>query len=110
MSLPGDTPVFLQSATQGLTANCLHIIFRMMLQILSSFSLYRDIATMYLEVDNYVIQPSLLLVDQLAIVNTDKALGNDTFFDQQRKKLSEFNINAEKQAHATVEAVSFHDL
>jgi hypothetical protein len=49
----------------------------MVLQISSSFSLY-----MYLEVDNYVIQPGLLLVDQLAMVNADKALSNDTFFDQ----------------------------
>jgi hypothetical protein len=81
----------------------------MVLQILSSFSLYRDIATMYLEVDNYVIQLSLLLVDQIAMVNTDKALSRDTF-DQQREKLSEFNTNAENQVHATAEAVSFHDL
>ena len=78
----------------------------MVLQILSSFSLYRDIATMYLAVDSQAIQPGLVIVDRLSLVNLDPKVNNETYFNQQRKILSDFNKGAEETVHSIVKAVS----
>ncbi|KAK3996432.1 hypothetical protein QBC44DRAFT_365557 [Cladorrhinum sp. PSN332] len=61
------------------------VIFRMVLQILSSLSLYRDVATMYIDVD-------------------EQNLSNDAFFERQRKTLSEYNTEAEEKVHEIVKA------
>jgi hypothetical protein len=78
----------------------------MVLQMLSSFSLYRDIAPMYLAVDAKVTQQGLVLVDRLSTVSTDKSLSNDAFFEKQRKTLSENNTDAEATVHGIVKALS----
>jgi hypothetical protein len=77
----------------------------MVLQILSSFQLYKDVATMYIDVDTRVIQPGLVVVDRLATINTDPSISNDVFFARQRKILSDYNTKAESIVHEVVKKV-----
>jgi hypothetical protein len=77
----------------------------MVLQILSNFSLYRDIATMYLDVDTKVIMPGLIIVDRLALPNMDPKVSDKAFFEKQRQTLSDYNTQAEETVHAVVKTV-----
>lgn len=79
----------------------------MVLQILANFSLYKDVATMYLEVDRKVIQEGLVVVDRLSMVNRNKpSVSDEEFFNTQRDILSTYNKNAEETVHAVVKTVS----
>ncbi|KAF2010100.1 hypothetical protein BU24DRAFT_428135 [Aaosphaeria arxii CBS 175.79] len=80
------------------------LIFQLALKIAANFSLYRDVASMYMEVDRKCIQEGIILVGKLHIANGNDKVDDDDYFRENKKKLSEFVTQAEKNVKDIVQA------
>lgn len=88
-----------------LPANGYQIILRAILQISASFSLYKDLATVYLEVDANVTMEGLMLLEQSRRSNFDLRAADENF-ERQQRNLLDYNNKAKERVFAVVKHVS----
>ncbi|EIN12622.1 hypothetical protein PUNSTDRAFT_130880 [Punctularia strigosozonata HHB-11173 SS5] len=78
------------------------IIFRFVVTISAYFGLFRDVASMYLEVDTRYIMPGVKLVDQLGILDSGDDVGAEARLERKKEELSRHAREAESGIHAIV--------
>ncbi|KAE8341867.1 hypothetical protein BDV24DRAFT_163091 [Aspergillus arachidicola] len=78
------------------------IIFKSALTILANFSLFQDIAKMYMDVDRKAIVPGLKLVDDVGSLR-DSSGSSDDIFEQRKQRLKEYRLKAEQDVKDVVQ-------
>ncbi|KAK6514269.1 hypothetical protein TWF506_008666 [Arthrobotrys conoides] len=76
-------------------------IFKFALQILAKFSLFRDVAKMYIAVDEAAIKPGLILVNEVGSLEAAPGKTEDQIFELRKKRMKEYS----QDAQATVKTV-----
>lgn len=83
-------------------------MFNFALQILAKFSLFRDVAKMYLKVDEKSIKPGLVLVNDVGSIEGKPGMTDDQLFEMRKKKMLDYATEAKATVTAVVKEVSAH--